>query len=165
MGTQNGSKLEIWPERILIYALELKLWPFEVFLYVCIGSHAFAMFSMWGAGPRAHINVTTITYFTQNCCISCLFALYGSTTHPARPCGGFWTIFFLLSGLVSLKKKQNRMLIGRVRLNGHRRLMIECLVNRGILVDGERLQDTECPVSIGLVNAERRLQRDRINRG
>ena len=57
------------------------------------------------------------------------------------------------------------MLIGRVRLNGHRRLMIECLVNRGILVDGERLQDTECPVSIGLVNAERRLQRDRINRG
>ena len=57
------------------------------------------------------------------------------------------------------------MLIGRVRLNGHRRLMIECLVNRGILVDGERLQDTECPVSVGLVNAERRLQRDRINRG
>ena len=40
--------------------------------------------------------------------------------------------------------------------------MVECLVNRGILVDAEGLQDTECPASIGLVNAERRLQRDRI---
>ena len=45
MGTQNGSKLEIRPERILIHALELKLRPFEVSPYVCIGSHAFAMFS------------------------------------------------------------------------------------------------------------------------
>ena len=46
MGTQNGSKLEICPERILIHALQLKLWPFEVFLLLySIGSHAFAMFS------------------------------------------------------------------------------------------------------------------------
>ena len=45
MGTQNGSKLEIWPWRILIHILELKLRPFEVSPYVCIGSHAFAMFS------------------------------------------------------------------------------------------------------------------------
>ena len=28
MGMQNGSKLEIWPERMLIHALELKLRPF-----------------------------------------------------------------------------------------------------------------------------------------
>jgi hypothetical protein len=39
-GTQNGSKYEIRPERILIHDLELKLWHIE---YVCIGSHAFAM--------------------------------------------------------------------------------------------------------------------------
>ena len=31
MGTQNGSKHESWHEKILIHALELKLWPFEVF--------------------------------------------------------------------------------------------------------------------------------------
>ena len=30
---------------ILIHTLELKLRPFEVTPYVCIGSHAFAMFS------------------------------------------------------------------------------------------------------------------------
>ena len=43
-GTQNGSKYKIWHEKILIHALELKLRPFEVTPYVCIGSHAFAMF-------------------------------------------------------------------------------------------------------------------------
>ena len=37
MGTQNGSKLGIWPERILIHTLELKIWHFKVFPYVCIG--------------------------------------------------------------------------------------------------------------------------------
>ena len=51
-------------------------------------------------------------------------------------------------------------------VNGHRRLMIECLVNRGMLVDGEGLQDKNVLyVYIGLVNAERRLHRDRINHG
>ena len=39
--------------------LELKLRPFAVLPYVCIGSHAFAMFS-------AHTNVTTITHFDQH---------------------------------------------------------------------------------------------------
>ena len=44
--------------------------------------------------------------------------------------------------------------------------MIECLVNRGMLVDGEGLQDKNVLyVYIGLVNAERRLHRDRINHG
>ena len=33
MGMQNGSKLEIWPERILIHALELKLRSLKVFPY------------------------------------------------------------------------------------------------------------------------------------
>ena len=90
----------------------------------------------WGAGPRAHSNVTTCTNFWQNLkfrlpgciiwfstmhasssiimmvsgqfffllrplqinlinwCIGCLLALYGSTLHPARLCGYFWTIIF-----------------------------------------------------------------------
>ena len=97
MGTQNGSKLEVWPWGILIHTLELKLRPFEVAPYVCIGSHAFAMFSAHalregrGHALRAHINVTTITHFDQNWCIGCLLALYGSTMHPAQLCGGFRT--------------------------------------------------------------------------
>ena len=41
----------------------------------------------------------------------------------------------------------NRMLVGHNRLSSHRRLMVECLVNRGILEDREGLQDTECPAS------------------
>ena len=44
MGTQNGSKLEIWPERILIHTLEMKLRPFEVSHMFVQGSYAFAMF-------------------------------------------------------------------------------------------------------------------------
>ena len=42
----------------LIHTLELKLQPFEVSPCVCIGSHAFAMFS-----ARAHSNMTTFTHF------------------------------------------------------------------------------------------------------
>ena len=38
MGTQNGSKLEIWWRGLLIHASEFKLRQFEVFhYYVCIG--------------------------------------------------------------------------------------------------------------------------------
>ena len=37
MGTQNGSKLEIWSREILIHTLESKLRPFEVFPYVYTG--------------------------------------------------------------------------------------------------------------------------------
>ena len=44
MGTQNGSKLEIRPWGILIHTLKLKLRPFEVTTYVCIGSHAVECF-------------------------------------------------------------------------------------------------------------------------
>ena len=46
MGTQNGSKNEIRYEKILIHSLELKLRPFKVYPYVCIGSHVFAMFGV-----------------------------------------------------------------------------------------------------------------------
>ena len=84
-GTQNGLKHEIWHEKILIHALEFKLQPFEVPPYVCIGSHAFAMFS-----AHAHISVTTFTIFWQ---MGRLLALYGSSMHPAIY-RGFWTIFF-----------------------------------------------------------------------
>ena len=69
-GMQNGSKLEIWPERILIYSLELKLQPFEVFPYVCIVMpfiyNVFRPCAKWGAWLRRYINATTFTHFGQN---------------------------------------------------------------------------------------------------
>ena len=99
MGTQNGSKLEIWPWGILIHVLELKLRPFKVFPYVCIGKpcicNVFRPRATWGAELRAHINVTTFTKCGQNWSISCLLALYGSTKHPAM--WWFPDLFFLLS--------------------------------------------------------------------
>ena len=102
MSTQNGSHLEIWWNRILIHTLELKLWHLEVSPYVCTGKpcicNVFRPRATLGAGPRAHINVTTFTHFDQNWSIGCLLALYGSTKHPAQLCGGFF-FFCLVSGL------------------------------------------------------------------
>ena len=116
MGTQNG----LWPWGILIHTLELKLQPFEVIPYICIGSHAFAMFSAhalreeWGH-IRVHINVTTIPILVKiDVYIGCLLALYGSTMHPPQLCGGFWTIFFLLSvwsPCYTLSRKKNNKII------------------------------------------------------
>ena len=42
----------------------------------------------------------------------CLLALFGSIMHPARLCGGFRTIFFLLSvcGLLEKKKKKKSLI-------------------------------------------------------
>ena len=81
----------------LIYALELMLRHFEVPLYAYIGKpcicNVFHPWATWGAGPGAHINVTTFTHFSQNWSLDCLLALYGSTMHPAQLCGGFQTIF------------------------------------------------------------------------
>ena len=37
MDTQNGSKLEVWRQGVLIHTSEFKLWHFEVFPYVCMG--------------------------------------------------------------------------------------------------------------------------------
>ena len=61
----------------------------------------------------AHKKITgargTLTTLYQILCIwllGCLLALYGSTMHPARLCGGFWTIFFcLVCGPLEKKKK------------------------------------------------------------
>ena len=36
MGTQNGSKLEVWRWGLLIHASGLKLWHFEIFSHVCM---------------------------------------------------------------------------------------------------------------------------------
>ena len=117
MGTQNGSKLEILPERILIHAFESKLRPFEVFPYVCIGSHAFAMFSAHALrekrGIPAHTNVTTFTYFGQNWSIDCLLCM---ALLSIQLCGGFGH-FFLLSVQVALKKKKKKMSYYRSRCN------------------------------------------------
>ena len=81
-GMQNGSKLEIWPWGILIHTLELKLRHFDVSPYACIGKpcicNVFRPHATWGAGLRAHINVTTFTNFWQNWSLGCLLALYGS---------------------------------------------------------------------------------------
>ena len=77
MGTQNGSKLVVWWQGLLIHASELKLWHFEVFQYVCIGKpyicNVFRPCATW----------VTFTRFVQNCCIGCLLALYGSSMHVA----------------------------------------------------------------------------------
>ena len=82
-------------ETFLIHALELKLWLFEVSL----GSHSLAMFGkkiLWARekfyGRAAYVDdpLPNIVH------IRCLLALYGSTMHPARLCGGFPTIFFCL---------------------------------------------------------------------
>ena len=78
MGMQNGSKLEIWHERILIHVLELKLWHLEVFLYVYVGKPCIYN----GLRPRIQINVMIITRFAQNCAIcsyGCLLPLCGAT--------------------------------------------------------------------------------------
>ena len=69
-GTQNGSEYEIWWHGNLIHTLELKLWHFKVFpcLYrEAMRLQCFRPRATWGAGLRAHINVTTFTsFFAKN---------------------------------------------------------------------------------------------------
>ena len=60
----------------------------------------------------ARIKVTTFTNKGQNWSIGCPFALYGSTMHPTHLCGGFWTLFCLVCGL--LEKKMAEM--SRIRV-------------------------------------------------
>ena len=85
-------------EIFLIHTLELKLWLFEV----CIGSHLLAMFAkkILRAREKSFTGArrTSTTLYRTLCILlfGCLLALYGSTMHPARLCGGFWTIFFCL---------------------------------------------------------------------
>ena len=78
---------------ILIHTLELKLWHFEVFPYVCIGSHAFAMFAHKKNYGRAGYVDDPLPNIVNNA----IWMPACSTMHPARLCGGFQTIFFLLS--------------------------------------------------------------------
>ena len=60
-----------------------------------------------GAGPRAHINVTTFTNFLTKLQFRLPACIYGSTMHPARLYGGFGQFFFsLLSVLVALKERK-----------------------------------------------------------
>ena len=65
MSTQNGSHLEIRWSRILIHTLEL-----VTVLSSCIGKpcicNIFHPRATCGTGLRAHINVTTLTIFSQN---------------------------------------------------------------------------------------------------
>ena len=61
---------------LLIHVLELKLQPFEVTPYSC---NIFRPRATWEAGPRAHINVTTITHFG---CIGCLLGNKQTTHWP-----------------------------------------------------------------------------------
>ena len=78
---------------ILIHTLELKLRHFEVSPYVCIGSHAFAMFAHKKiTGARGTLTTLYQTFYIW--VFGCLLALYGSTMHPARLFGGYRTIFF-----------------------------------------------------------------------
>ena len=84
MGTQNGSKLEIWWKGFLIHAFELKLLHFNVFPYVYMGKPCICNVlrprSTWWAWPCVRINVTTITRFTQNftmgACLHCVALLH-----------------------------------------------------------------------------------------
>ena len=94
-------------ETFLIHTLEVKLWHFEV----CIGSHSLSMFAKKFLRANG-INFTgargTLTDLYQTLCMllfGCLLALYGSTMHSARLCGGFRTIFFcLVCGPLEKKK-------------------------------------------------------------
>ena len=67
-------------KEFLIHTLELKLWYFENFPYVCIGKPCICNVLRprvtWWAWPGARISVTTITRLAQNCtmgaCLHCV---------------------------------------------------------------------------------------------
>ena len=69
------------------HALELRLQPFEVSPYVCMGKPCICnvddLYPMW----------SKLAYRLPACII--FYYASGSTMHPARLCGGFWTIFSL----------------------------------------------------------------------
>ena len=57
---------------------------------------------------------STLTTLYQTLCMvlfGCLLALWGSTMHPARLCGGFQTIFFCLVCRLPWKKKEGNTLL------------------------------------------------------
>ena len=72
---------------ILIHTLELKLWHFAICLYrkPCLPIKKIT-------GARG--TLTTLYQTLYIWVFGCLLASCGSTMHPARLFGGFWTIFF-----------------------------------------------------------------------
>ena len=74
-----GHNYKFLGSGILIHTLELKLWHFEVFPYVCIGKPCVCNVFH----PRATWNTRGVRYLeTQNWSTYRQFALYGSTVHP-----------------------------------------------------------------------------------
>ena len=74
---QTKKKIELWTERILIHALELKL---ESMLQSLECSHIMFLLRAW---THAHINVTLFTRIARNCNRGCLLGLQGPTAHVA----------------------------------------------------------------------------------
>jgi hypothetical protein len=99
MGTQNESKLGNWQQGILIHALELKLWHFEV-LHMLLA--IFAQKKNYGHVGYADDPLPNIVH------IGCLLAICGSTMHPAQLCMWWFpdNFFFCLVSVWSPWKKK-----------------------------------------------------------
>ena len=67
-------------------SLKISYGPLK-FPNVCIGKACICKVS-----SHAHIHLTTLTQFGQNCSIGSLLALYGSTKHPAQLCHGYFSV-------------------------------------------------------------------------
>ncbi len=85
MGTQSLMSREKWWSRIFDSHLSIKvmaLWSFPICLYrEAIRLQCLRPRATWGAWPRAHINVTTITRFAQNLHCGHLLPLCGPATY------------------------------------------------------------------------------------
>ena len=89
-----AHRMEIWPLGILIHALELKLWPFEVFPYVYIGKPCICNFfsahtlgDKWGI-PVRHMYILhwqplpdLLKIGVQVACLHCMALLYIQLDH------------------------------------------------------------------------------------
>ena len=112
MGMQNVQWSFKNKTRFLIYTLELKLQPFEVFPYVCTGKpyvcNVFRPRSTWGVWSRAHMNVTTITRFVQICSMHASRHC-GTTSYTVLLSGQFFFPVSCVSNVAwkKLKKKKN----------------------------------------------------------
>ena len=104
MSTQNGSHLEIWWNRILIHALELKLRPFKVFPYVCIGKpcvcNVFRPRATWKTGNTHGVRYLEIFSKLEYTLFACFVWLYCACIVV------FLTIFLLSDYTRSRTKKK-----------------------------------------------------------
>ena len=102
MSTQNGLHLQICMKRNFDSHLRIKYTTLWSSPYVCIGSHAFAMFAHkknYGRAGYVDDPLPNIVYMAiwMPACI---------VWHPAQLCGGFHAIFFcLVCGLLERKKR------------------------------------------------------------